>query len=133
MKVESHLDRIAAAVRIRADLADPARLALLADRVLRLVPKEAPALVAWTPEGHVVAGVASVVARASGRELCAVNASHVAPLGKGPSLPVDWAWASVEEALGFGPPRPWALNWVTAAGGQREPQPLVFEAFAEVA
>jgi hypothetical protein len=109
--------RIAQADALRAMVRDPDELARAASALAGDTP-DRTILLAWSNEGFAVAAACSVVALRLGKQLTAERASHVAPLAPSPSA-TGWRWRGVEEALGFGPTRQWALEWATVRGGQQ--------------
>lgn len=109
----SHPTRRAA--EIRAVLDDPKRLRLEATRVLDALPRGCD-LLAWSPEGATIAAVASVIADEAGRRVRARRASMLEPLHKADGK--SWVWVSVEELLGCGHVRTWAVEWAHGQGGR---------------
>lgn len=125
-------DRIQRAAHVRAALADPRALTELARDLLAATPAACTHLVAFSDEGQAVASAASVLALGDGRDLAVQRASHLAPLHPGPEQ-AGWRWMSVEQALGFGPVRPWVARWAQQRGGEQPLEPSVGRHLAQVA
>lgn len=129
MDINARIERVA---QIRVAMADPRALVGIARELLAATPLTCSHLVAFCDEGQAVASVASVLALDAGRVLAVQRASHVTPLNPGPQQ-AGWQWMSVEQALGFGPVRPWVARWAEQRGGDRPLEPLVGRHLAQVA
>lgn len=117
-QIDKNLDRtLAHATELRQAISEPHLLAAEVDRVLEAVPLGCSALISYSEEGHAVAAACSAIAKLRGRHLRAEQASMLRPLSPN-RKPAGWAWVSVEEALGFGPPRNWVVEWADARGGR---------------
>jgi hypothetical protein len=107
--------------QLRHALSDPTLLRREAQALLVAVPAGCD-LLAWSPEGATIAAVASVLAEQAGRRLSVHRASLLEPLAPLPSD--DWTWLSVEEILGVGRPRTWAVEWARTHGGRLHIEPM---------
>jgi len=115
-RARSRATLVARGAALREALQHSLPLRREAERLLAAVPRTCSDLLAWSPEGYNVALVASVLADEQRRHIAVHRASLIAPLA--PRLRTDaWTWVSVEELLGFGPPRSWAIAWAESRGG----------------
>jgi hypothetical protein len=111
------LARLDAVSEIRIALSEPEVLRERADALLAAVPEDCD-LLTWSPEGHSVALVASIVGLEADRDVKVHHASLLAPLAT--RLREDaWSWVCAEEILGFGPVRSWAIDWARQRGGRQ--------------
>lgn len=108
---------------IRYALLDATLLRREAELVLATLPLGCD-LLAWSPEGFTIAAVSSVLADEAGREVNVHRASLLAPLAESPQRE-DWTWVAVEELLGLGPAREWAVAWARAEGGRQHHAPVL--------
>jgi hypothetical protein len=117
--------RINRAAEIRASLRDSAATHREVEKVLADLPTDCD-LLAWSTEGYAVALAAAVIGHTDGRRIRVHRASLLTPLAltSAPERNRAWTWVAVEELLGLGPPRHWALEWARARGG-REHRNLV--------
>ena len=122
--IRATISAVERAAELRAALLDDQILRREATLVLDVLPSGCD-LIAWSPEGFTVAAVASVLAREQDREVRVHRASLLAPLAASPRLGAGWTWVTVEELLGLGHPRSWAIHWAEARGGQPHRGPVL--------
>jgi hypothetical protein len=128
----SKFDPVTRAQSLREDLRDPVRLEQITRQALSRLPETCEVVVAFSVEGYAVAAACSALAMEEGRPIRIERATLLAPLASG-----DFdgsSWASIEEALGFGPPRSWVVEWAESrgAGARCELSDASLSSFAEV-